>query len=696
MAENVTLNRVVTFTNDASAVNTVNSNYTTITNAFTDVLSRSGGSPNQMLATLDMNSNQIINLPPPSTINSPIRVADVTGGSTIVIPPTGTSGHVVPFLDGNNTWSGTNTFNGNVTISGGLSIGSFNNSTFTGTSTFNSTNTFSNTSTFNGSTIFNGSVAFNAGFTGSSFNNSTFTGTSSFTGSISSSSSNTWSNLNTFNGAANFNQQVTISPPTATSTGTAGLIYSQSLAGNNGGTSHIIGHHLTIPGDTSSITDTTHSAAGLRIDYNVGGTGTKGAHNGMICWSTLQAPADTTGNPQHDYVSGTFEMVSNNTDNQNASLWALGIGVSTGSFSGSDTSTTPFALSVGCECDMLITQGVPSIKAGYSVISQSGDAHQGSTYDAGFFVTTQTGGIGWQYGYQVNKQGGTGGVTSSGTCFGTKDNFTVLNGVDVSSVTISGSAFKSTSFSVNGVGVINSGSTSPANSGTLNLFGSSSGQSVIGVGSSGNLFLNTATNNAIVFNDGSNGSTLVLASIGAAIANQIAIVPAAAGIAPVVSCSGTDTNITNSIQGKGTGGVNIKGQTAATNAPAGYVGEYISASQTTPQNLTTGTSINLTSITLTPGDWEVWGSVGFTPAGSTVMIVSFGCISLSSASMTPAEANAGPSISGTTGTGVSIYFSLTPNRINVSSNTTVFLNSQGVFTTSTCTSTGFIKARRIR
>lgn len=115
MAEIYTPINVQTFVNDTSAVNTVNDNFAAISTAFTDVLSRSGVSPNTMQSTLDMNSNQIINLPPPSTINSPARLIDISGGQiTVTTATTGTSGHTVPFLDGANTWSNTQ----NITTSG--------------------------------------------------------------------------------------------------------------------------------------------------------------------------------------------------------------------------------------------------------------------------------------------------------------------------------------------------------------------------------------------------------------------------------------------------------------------------------------------------------------------------------------------------------------------------------------------------
>src|SRR5258708_21192863 len=124
MSENITLNNVATFQNDTTAVNHVNNNNSAIVTAFADVLSRSGFGPNQMTSSLDMNNNQIINLPPPSTINSPARLIDVVtpGSITISTATTGTSGHVVPFLDGANTWSATQTINPPAGLNQGLVI----------------------------------------------------------------------------------------------------------------------------------------------------------------------------------------------------------------------------------------------------------------------------------------------------------------------------------------------------------------------------------------------------------------------------------------------------------------------------------------------------------------------------------------------------------------------------------------------
>lgn len=99
MAEQITLNPIADITQSTSAQNTINANNQVIETAFLDVLSLSGTAPNQMQSQLDMNSNQILNLPSPATANSPLRLQDLstfTGGGTITnIPVGGTTGQVL-------------------------------------------------------------------------------------------------------------------------------------------------------------------------------------------------------------------------------------------------------------------------------------------------------------------------------------------------------------------------------------------------------------------------------------------------------------------------------------------------------------------------------------------------------------------------------------------------------------------------
>jgi hypothetical protein len=90
----VTLTNIGSAQQITSASTTINTNNTNLVNALATALSTQPTSPNSMNTSLDMNNNQILNLPAPTTQDSPVRVADLStsGNATIVIglqgPPT--------------------------------------------------------------------------------------------------------------------------------------------------------------------------------------------------------------------------------------------------------------------------------------------------------------------------------------------------------------------------------------------------------------------------------------------------------------------------------------------------------------------------------------------------------------------------------------------------------------------------------
>lgn len=97
----LTLTDLVNLQNETTAVNAVNNNNAAIEAVLENTLSRDGTAPNQMQATLDMNSNPIINLPPPTSNFSPLRIIDaqtLNGGGTITVstlPIGGTAGQAL-------------------------------------------------------------------------------------------------------------------------------------------------------------------------------------------------------------------------------------------------------------------------------------------------------------------------------------------------------------------------------------------------------------------------------------------------------------------------------------------------------------------------------------------------------------------------------------------------------------------------
>lgn len=99
MTDKITLTNLVNLQNETTAVNAINANNAAITTAMDNTLSRDGTQPNTMGASLDMNSNQILNLPQPLTASSPARLQDLAtlngDGTVSGIPSGGTTGQTL-------------------------------------------------------------------------------------------------------------------------------------------------------------------------------------------------------------------------------------------------------------------------------------------------------------------------------------------------------------------------------------------------------------------------------------------------------------------------------------------------------------------------------------------------------------------------------------------------------------------------
>lgn len=96
MGISINLTNVSNLTDTTTAQGVMSGNNATITTAFTSALNTSGDT---MQGVLDMNSNQIINLPAPLTNNSPARLQDLStissGGTVSNIPVGGSTNQVL-------------------------------------------------------------------------------------------------------------------------------------------------------------------------------------------------------------------------------------------------------------------------------------------------------------------------------------------------------------------------------------------------------------------------------------------------------------------------------------------------------------------------------------------------------------------------------------------------------------------------
>lgn len=136
------------------------------------------------------------------------------------------------------------------------------------------------------------------------------------------------------------------------------------------------------------------------------------------------------------------------------------------------------------------------------------------------------------------------------------------------------------------------------------------------------------------------------------------------------------------------------GVTSNTAANAGNIGEYVTSLVASPGAAITSTVTgNITSVSLTPGEWACHGQVAINPAGTTVVTNWSGGVSSTTANIDITKGGyaawAGPT------TGNSISLAIPPTQFLLSSTTTIFLTQVSVFSTSTATAWGFIGCRRV-
>lgn len=156
-------------------------------------------------------------------------------------------------------------------------------------------------------------------------------------------------------------------------------------------------------------------------------------------------------------------------------------------------------------------------------------------------------------------------------------------------------------------------------------------------------------------------------------------------------------------------GTKIAGCTDASDAAAGNVGQELIQVRTRAAraSLTSGTDTNVTAtaITLTPGDWEITGTIGILTAATTTITAFNASVSTSTASTPATTFILNPSVSQirvltmyptTYAPGGDIVNQLQPFRTSVSVNTTIFLVVNATFATSTAEYYGVYRARRLR
>lgn len=127
------------------------------------------------------------------------------------------------------------------------------------------------------------------------------------------------------------------------------------------------------------------------------------------------------------------------------------------------------------------------------------------------------------------------------------------------------------------------------------------------------------------------------------------------------------------------------GVTDGSEAPAGQIGEYLSAS-VSGVTLPNSTMANVVSLALSPGDWDVSGKVGFQ--------ASAGSHALFAAGVDGDLDNVIDASFATTDVAIALPTSV--HRFNLTASRTVWVVAQADWSGGTMTAAGFIQARRMR
>ncbi len=165
---------------------------------------------------------------------------------------------------------------------------------------------------------------------------------------------------------------------------------------------------------------------------------------------------------------------------------------------------------------------------------------------------------------------------------------------------------------------------------------------------------------------------------------------------------GTGSSSTKFLRGDGTWQTantlftSVTGTTAADNASAGGIGEFVSSYVATGAavNVPNATGTNVTSISLTAGDWDVEGNVNYKLASAVVNTAQAAINTTGGAIPTDgSEVYTGVLASGATFTDT---MTVPRKRVNVTTTTTVYLVTKANVSMGTMSAFGGITARRVR
>jgi len=217
--------------------------------------------------------------------------------------------------------------------------------------------------------------------------------------------------------------------------------------------------------------------------------------------------------------------------------------------------------------------------------------------------------------------------------------------------------------------------------GMTQMIGTSSGA---GVNANGLILLGATSGSITLIPTAIAGATTITLP---ATNGTIALV-STANVISVAGRSGVVTLSSNDISGTATSDV----------ATAGKIGELliVTVGSGAALTLSTGVVKEIANLTLTAGDWDVSGFVGFVTGTGTATTLLAGNFSTVSAQSPSADGGARFPVNLTWSNGEGIIFTLAPQQVNLTGSTVYYLNAIANFSVSSLKGYGILRARRMR
>ncbi len=225
----------------------------------------------------------------------------------------------------------------------------------------------------------------------------------------------------------------------------------------------------------------------------------------------------------------------------------------------------------------------------------------------------------------------------------------------------------------------------------------------------------SGTNSTPITHGGTGTGSILYCYCGSGTASTISV--GSGATIGIVNCDINTTN-TNAITGAGTSFVssntftnsgkaintttqsyypNLLGTPNNTTPPAGFIGEIMTGSDNSAGSVTINTITNCTSITLTPGIWDVTGKAEVTYNTGVGITNVQAALATANNNFTAIDANPGMSLGQipSTQAATTVMVLLGPARVTPATSTSYFLNCFIAGTSATTTHKGYIRAVRV-